>query len=53
MAPVEGSRDIPEKTAGGLAIDDARINEDNIVLFLVRYHDHDYVLRFAHFPRLG
>ncbi|KAK2463555.1 hypothetical protein APHAL10511_004306 [Amanita phalloides] len=33
-APVESVRDIPEKTAGGLAIEDARINEDNIVLLL-------------------
>ena len=50
VAPVEGSRDIPEKTAGGLAIDDARINEDNIVLFLVRYHDHVCLLRCPFFP---
>lgn len=40
MGPVEGSRDIPEKTAGGLAVEDVRVTEDNIVLFMVRHHDH-------------
>ncbi|KAF8630134.1 hypothetical protein AX15_003089 [Amanita polypyramis BW_CC] len=32
--PLESSRDIPDVTASGLAVEDLRITEDNIILFL-------------------
>ncbi|PFH51811.1 hypothetical protein AMATHDRAFT_141559 [Amanita thiersii Skay4041] len=34
LAPLENTREVPESTTNGLGIDDIRITEDNIILFL-------------------
>ncbi|KAF8637577.1 hypothetical protein AX17_002646 [Amanita inopinata Kibby_2008] len=52
MCPRENSRDVPESTAGGLAVDDIGMTEDNIVLFLDNGHGakHAKILTFGAGP---
>lgn len=46
LVPNENTRSVPSKTVDRLSIDDIRVTEDNIVLFLVR---HRFLFFFSHY----